>query len=91
MHPLPLLLARLLLVGAFLIMGYAWGEVFAPWLAGKSPWVSTSAWRTLGFFVLFVLFLPMGVALANVPVIPDPCETCKAVWPEWMCWLNCNL
>jgi hypothetical protein len=96
MHPIQLLIARCLLVAAFLVLGFAWGQILAPMVAEKAgsrfAWLrSVDAWRTAGFVALFLFFVIPGVALANCPVITDPCDVCKAIWPEWMCWLNCNL
>jgi hypothetical protein len=39
-----------------------------------------------GFAILLVVGVLVGTA--NAFPMADPCETCRAIWPEWVCILR---
>jgi hypothetical protein len=47
---------------------------------------------TRGTFLMALGIVLLGAVVAastdaGIPML-DPCESCKKVWPDWMCWLQ---
>lgn len=95
-HRGPAHLTVLMLLGAFVVLSIVWSRYGATWLARHTRiqfagMDTETTWRVAGTAALMFVLLAPAVAFAVDPVVPNPCETCRAIWPEWMCFLDCLL
>ena len=83
-----------LLACAVVVLGsLVWGQFIAPRLARRMGFTfagfdAETTWRMAGTVLLMLIALT-PLAFAGPPVIGNPCDTCQAIWPAWMCALDC--
>jgi len=86
-------LSTIVLCALVVVLSIVWGRYVAPRLARRAgirfaALTAENTWRVVGAVLVMVLLLA-PLAHASDFIIRNPCDTCRALWPEWMCFLDC--